>query len=190
MRKPTVNTQPLEVFLRILSNRTPQLCRHRFITTNWDCLLQEVLLAQHWTVQPDWLDNSHVYHLNGTVEILPDNSRRSPFLLVSDSAEKRTRALEADIVFNKMIWDRFFVVVGMSFECKTDKFLLTSLGKVEDDLPIGESSWLVVNPNHTTAEDVAKEIKARLPRADVAILPIGFAELLAADLEDVFRILG
>ena len=33
---------------------------------------------------------------------------------------------------------------GMLFECETDRFLLTALGGVQDDLPIGEAQWIIV----------------------------------------------
>ena len=39
------------------------------------------------------------------------------------------------IAYNKFIWSQTFVVVGMSFECQVDKYLLSALKRVEDDLP-------------------------------------------------------
>ena len=60
-----------------------------------------------------------------------------------------------------------FVVVGMSFECQTDKFLLTALGRVQDDLPIGESQWLVVNPDPAALTASCSRLQQVLPRAEV-----------------------
>ena len=189
MRHRSVRREPYERLLEVLSNNTPPGYRHRFITTNWDYLLQEVLLKQPWEMLPAWLENSHVYHLNGTVEVLPDSSKRSPLLLESDGATQRVSTVEADIVYNKMIWDTLFVIVGMSFECQTDKFLLRTLGRVEDDLPIGESSWLVANRNPQTAEVIRQRIEQALPGAEVQTISIGFSEWIAAGLPEVVAVM-
>jgi hypothetical protein len=111
--------------------------------------------------------SSHVFHLNGTVEHLPDNSNRSPFLLEEDPASQRCFTPEANIAYNYMLWDRAFVVVGMSFECETDKFLLNSISRVEDDLPIGEAIWIVINRNKAALEVSSSRIANALPHATV-----------------------
>jgi len=111
--------------------------------------------------------NSHVFHLNGTVEELEDNPSRSPFLLEEDPASQRCFTPEANIVYNQMLWDRTFIVVGMSFECDTDKFLLSALSRAEDHLPIGESVWVVVNRNQNALDVSGARIAKALPRATV-----------------------
>ncbi len=73
-----------------------------------------------------------------------------------------------------MIWGQFFVVVGMSFECRIDKFLLTMLNKVEDDLPIGESTWLLINPDEMSLEQSALRIQSALPSAIIHKIPYKF----------------
>jgi len=55
----------------------------------------------------------------------------------------------------------------MSFECETDQFLLRALGLVKDDLPIGESSWIVVNPDKSMLDVSCQRINNVLPYASV-----------------------
>lgn len=179
MNDPSVNTGPIRRWLSLIGERTTPRWSHRLITTNWDYLLQKEVSGQGWTVKPDWLENSHVNHLNGTIEELPNNGHRSPFLLESDPPEERRSTIEANLTFEKIIWDRHFVVVGMSFECEMDKFLLQALGAVQDDLPIGESRWLVVNSNVGAAEVAAARIQGVLPNARVEPVLMGFEEWLA-----------
>jgi len=165
MASEIVDTSLIRRFLQFLADQTAPNWRNKFITTNWDYLLQREILALNLNEQPNWLANSHVFHLNGTVEELEDNANRSPFLLEEDPENVRCVTPEANIIYNQMIWDRVFVVVGMSFECDTDKFLLNALGRVEDDLPIGESTWIVVNRNNITLEQSCQRIKQCLPRS-------------------------
>jgi len=63
-----------------------------------------------------------------------------------------------------------FVVVGMSFECEADKYLLRSISGVQDDLPIGESSWYILNPNGLDLANTAQRISVALPRAKITML--------------------
>ena len=89
--------------------------------------------------------------------------------------------------------NRWFVVVGMSFECQMDRFLLRSLQKIEGDLPIGQSTWIIVNPDPAGLEQSVNRIQGALPGATV--LPVamtfrqwmdcGFPELRDAGAMDV-----
>jgi len=167
MNSPNVNCAVIKRFLYLLSTHTQPNWRNRFITTNWDNLLQREIQALNLEVLPAWMANSHVFHLNGTVEELEDNSNRSPFLLEEDPASQRCFTPEANIAYNQMLWDRTFIVVGMSFECDTDKFLLSALNRAEDDLPIGESVWVVVNRNRNALDVSCARIAKALPRATV-----------------------
>lgn len=167
MDKPYIDTGVYRQFLELLAEHTANGWRHRFVTTNWDYLLQREIEALQLQVLPPWLANSHVYHVNGTVECLPDSSHRSPFLLEDDAPEQREFTPEANIVYNFMIWDTLFVVIGMSFECETDRFLLTALNRVEDDLPIGGSRWVVVNLDPTALEVSSTRIQRVLPGSTV-----------------------
>src|SRR3569832_282159 len=139
----------------------------RFFSSYWDYLLQREIIRLDLSVKPSWLANTRVSLFNGTVEELKDNSDRSPFLLEEDPAEQRCFTEEANITNYEILWDRMFVVVGMSFECATDKFLLNALGRAEDHMPIGESIWLVVNRNSKTLESSCSRIARALPRASV-----------------------
>ena len=49
----------------------------------------------------------------------------------------------------------------------TDKFLLHHLSEVQDDLPIGESLWVIVNPDRASLDAVSSRILKVLPRAKV-----------------------
>ena len=180
-----IDTSPYKELLSILSSNTHPDWQHMFITTNWDYLLQREILNMGYTELPKWLSNSHVYHINGTVEELADNSQRSPFLLETDGPEMRMQTNEGNSAFTHMSWGQVFVVVGMSFECEMDKFLLASLNQIEDDLPIGESSWLIVNPNQEALEKSAQAIKTALPRANVYMLNERFDNWVSKKLPEL-----
>lgn len=185
MDTPKVDTSELKVFLRFLSDRTTPPWRHQFYTTNWDYLVQREIESLHLQEQPRWLAETQVYHLNGTVEVLAISANRSNFVLETDQGNARISSLEARTAFDKMIWGRLFVVVGMSFECDVDKFLLKVLGGVEDDLPIGESSWIVVNPNQAALAKSAGHIQAVLPRASVICVETSFGKWLGGGLKEL-----
>lgn len=89
------------------------------------------------------------------------------------------------MTYNQIIWDRAFVVVGMSFECETDKFLLTALNRVEDDLPIGESNWVVVNPDANALQKSCAHITLALPRATVQAIPATLDQWVHDGLREV-----
>jgi hypothetical protein len=173
----SVDTAPIREFLMFLEQHTIPEWRHLFVTTNWDYLLQRDLFKMvHGLAFPGWLHpgaGSHVYHLNGTVEA--GTQHRSCFLLEDDPGPQRVQTTEANCAFNFMICERTFVVVGMSFECETDKFLLTQLNKVEEWMPIGESHWIIVNPNGETSEGVCARIREVLPAAHVESVKSEFA---------------
>lgn len=93
MDRLDVDMTCIRTLLNDLASRTPDGHRHLFGTTNWDYLLQreiEVRSDAEWEgIQPAWLANSHVYHLNGTVEKLANNSHRSAILLEEDDYRQR-----------------------------------------------------------------------------------------------------
>lgn len=180
-----VDTADIKHLLGVLATRTVAPWQHQFFTTNWDYLLQREILNLGLTAQPSWCAETHVNHLNGTVEVLPDNSRRSAVVLESDTGNARTSTLEGDNAFNKLIWNQTFVIVGMSFECEVDKFLLSALRRVEDDLPAGESLWVVVNPNTRALGASSARLKAALPRAKIIEVPMAFGAWLQAKLPEL-----
>ena len=162
-----IDCSDIQNLLQMLSENTVAPWRHLFLTTNWDDLLQRKVQEQNYPVQPAWFANTHVYHLNGTIEELIDNQHRSPFLLETDPVEQRMSSPEANIAFENIIGDQTFVVVGMSFECEMDRFLLRSLARVQDDYPIRESTWIIINPDADELAAVEEKIRAALPHSEV-----------------------
>lgn len=180
-----VDTSDLRLFLRFLAERTTPPWQHQFYTTNWDYLLQREIEGLELKVQPPWWAETHVYHLNGTVEVLANNGNRSNIVIETDQGTARISSPEANVALNSMIWNRHFVVVGMSFECEVDKFLLQVLSEVEDDLPIGESSWIVVNPSQVALAASAGHIHAALPSAKVIRVQMSFGAWLQDGLKEL-----
>lgn len=172
MNSENIDCSTIINLLCILKQHTAPDWRNLFLTTNWDNLLQREICSLGLTTLPPWLSSSHVFHINGTIEDLPNNTHRSPFLLEQDPAAQRCSTVEANKAYNKIIWSRTFVVVGMSFECEMDKFLLSSLARVEDDLPIGESEWFIVNPNGKSLSKSCSHIESALPHAKIHRLQI------------------
>mgnify|MGYP006995578222 FL=1 len=167
LKMDEATTSVYRKFLSILAKKTQAEWRHRFITTNWDYLLQKTIDEKPDEELPWRLADNWVYHLNGTIESLPDNSQRSPFLLESDPSDQRIVSFEANDAYNKMIWDDLFIVIGMSFECQIDKGLLGALRRVEDDMPVGGSRWLILDSSRQTLERVAQNIRSALPRSKI-----------------------
>lgn len=169
MECPQIDTGDLECLLDALAARTLPGWRHRFHTTNWDYLLQTENSARFaaGTLKPRWLASSHVYHHNGTAQPPFGNPFRSKLLLESDPRTARTPSPESNIAFQQLVYSHLFIVVGMSFECAVDRFLLTVLNRVGKDLQVGESVWIVVNPDANTLNDSCSKIRAALPSASV-----------------------
>ena len=183
MNSPEVSVAPYERLLEILATRTADGWSHRFLTTNWDYLLQRTITRLDLKRQPSWLDNSHVLHLNGTVEVLIDNSQRSAFILESDEGAAREPSHEFDAALHEMAWDCHFVVVGMSFECQGDKYILRWLSCIEDDLPVGQSTWLVLNPDPIALAASLNGIQSALPRACVRGSTLTLEDWIASGLD-------
>ena len=185
MNSKNINCSTITNLLGILKQHTAIGWRNLFLTTNWDNLLQREILSLGLTTLPPWLSSSHVFHINGTIEDLSDNTHRSPFLLEQDPATQRCSTVEAKKAYEKIIWDRTFVVVGMSFECEMDKFLLSSLGRVQDDLPIGESEWFVINPDGKSLNKSCSHIQSALPHAKIHRLQFSFDQWLERKLQEL-----
>lgn len=165
---------PYKNLLNKLSASTKHNWHHRFITTNWDYLLEREIENLNLKVAPSWLRNTHVAHLNGTVEELEDNSNRSPFLLETDAATVRKQTIEANITFNNLLWQQTFIVVGVSFTCEMDRSLLHAINQIEDYSPIGESTWLIINHSNEELNQVKKLIKTAIPCSDIKGVKIDF----------------
>jgi len=188
MAQPTVNTLPYKRLLAELAKRTPPGWQHRFLTTNWDTLLQREMDALRLTTAPDWLPETHVFHLNGAVEALRESDgvrRRSPFLLETDAASHRSASVEFNQALQFIVWRKVFVVVGISFSCPTDRGLLAVLHSVEDNLPVGFAWWLLVNQDRESAEAVAALIGAALPKAVVTYVATPFERWVADGMPEL-----
>ena len=120
MESPAISTKVYEDFLSVLSHTSSQWHNY-LVTTNWDFLLQKAINNLNLSFKPDYLANTHVFHLNGTIEELKNNTFRSPFLLETDLPQTRTKNIEANKAFNHMIWQQDFVLVGMSLQCEMDE---------------------------------------------------------------------
>lgn len=167
MSKITPGTGPYKELLDLLATRTCIDWHHRFVTTNWDYLLQKEVNNLQLKIVPKWLPNTHVAHLNGSVENWGDPIQRSEILLETDAASKRRWSLEANKAYNEMIWQKVIIVAGISFRCPTDRGFLDALKNVEDDLPVGESKWIVVNRNLDELELMKSLLKNKFPRCQV-----------------------
>lgn len=185
MSKPEIDASDIRKFLAFIAAGTNEPWQHQFHTTNWDFLLQREISTLDLQVQPTWLANTHVYHLNGTVEDLPDNQNRSPIVLETDSAQDRTWSIESEVAFSKIMWNTTFVMVGISFECEVDKFILTSLNRVQDDLPIGDSTWILINPNSSALRDSSVRIQAALPCAKLITVKSTFGKWLSLGMPEL-----
>jgi hypothetical protein len=78
MNASYIDTRPYKNLLQYLKKSTNQW-HHRFITTNWDYLLQREIEYMGFTIAPHWLPETHVYHLNRTVEDFEDSSFSQSF---------------------------------------------------------------------------------------------------------------
>jgi hypothetical protein len=187
MDEASVDCCVIRNLLGLLERHTAPGWRHLFIRTNWDYLLQREIqaLCPTDTVQPLWFANTHVFHLNGTVEDLTNNAHRSPFLLEQDPAAERCAKVEANKAFGQMVLNRTVVIVGMSFQCQTDQSLLSALGRVQDVLPIGEARWIIVNPDRVTLADSCALLQRVLPRAEVKAVCATLGEWLDARVPEL-----
>jgi len=70
MDSPAVDTCTIRNFLQFLAEHTRDGCRHVFITTNWDYLLQRELDKYEGELNEKSVFTriGGVFHLNGTVE--------------------------------------------------------------------------------------------------------------------------
>ena len=165
---------------------------HRLMTTNWDWLLQSAVNRWidrnragyvPWFLRP----TSHVYHLNGSFE--PGSfSGRSPVILETDAASDRVQSFEANVAFNKLLWSEVVVAVGMSFECDTDRGLLAALRKHEDNVPLGEAHFFLVDCSPETLRSNVEKFSACFPRASITPVFSDFSEWSAKGMPELTRV--
>lgn len=160
---------------------------HTLITTNWDLLLERSLQSVFPGEHPRWLDTTYVAHINGSIEIGLDPAAASPFLLETDGADQRRPSVEANNAFNRLMWSQVVAVIGMSFECTQDRFLLRALAEVEDDLPVGSAVWAIVNPATADCSHTCELVASHLPRARVIPVQRTFEEWVGAGLPEMVK---
>jgi hypothetical protein len=166
MYAPTVSLGVYEDLLSQLANRTRAEWCHKFYTTNWDLLVERAFDGLRLQVHPSWLHHDcFVYHMNGTIEEPRPDSKRSPFLLPDDPFHHRKPALEANMAWGSIVWGGVYVLVGMSLECQVDRFLFYMLNRIQDEVPVGSSPWILVNPDSEALAKAAGLVSAALPRA-------------------------
>ncbi len=187
MDHPDIDTRPYQQLLETLARRTKPGWKHAFFTTNWDYLLQREILRLGLNFVPPWLQDTHVFHLNGTVEYTTSSNilgLRAPFLLERDSFRQRTTSQEFNLALQSLFWRRDFIVVGVSFSCETDRTFLTILRKARL-LAVGAARWHVVDPSPQSGEAVASRIASALPEAKVTSSTTGFAEWVTQGMPEL-----
>jgi hypothetical protein len=125
-----------------------------------------------------------VYHFNGTAEP-GEFENRSPFMLETDAADLRKAAYEANQAFKYLLWSSLIVIVGMSFECDTDRGLLAALKAHEDNVPIGSALFVVVEPGKEALESTCEKLAICFPRAGLLRVNSGFAEWIDAGMPEL-----
>jgi len=188
MYNSSVDCSPYRRLINLMATRTVDGGKHMLLTTNWDYLLQ--LEVNDWIAEnqpgyvPRFLSTSHVFHLNGTAE--PGESpNRSPFLLETDSVSYRKKSYEANKAFNTLLWSTLVVIVGMSFECDTDKGFLAALSAHEDNIPMGEALFVVVDPDKKTLDNIGGKLSKCFPNASQYLVNSGFLEWVNSEMPEL-----
>jgi len=184
IQKPSVHCRTYRRLLNLMAQSTGYSNYHNLITTNWDYLLQLEVNAWIKRNQPGHAPHflgTHVYHLNGTVE--PSESiNRSPFLLETYSASYRKQSYEANKAFNSLLWSSLVVIIGMSFECDSDNGLLAALHANEDNIPLGEALFVVIDPCGENLDNVGRKLSQYFPRAGQQLMNCGLDEWIDSDM--------
>jgi len=184
MNAPHIDTRPYKSLLAHLKKSSNQW-HHQFVTTNWDYLLQREIVEMGLSADPHWLSETGVYHINGSVEELGAINYRSDFLLETDLASMRKQTVEANDAFNHVLWSRYFIIIGMSLSCEMDRSFFYAISRHQDNLPIGESDWLIVNSSQDSLDMVASHIQAAIPRADISVLKVDFGAWVNGPMKEL-----
>lgn len=197
MSRTDLNTNSLNDLMSYLALHTQLNWRHRFHTTNWDYLLQ-IAMDQHLLAnaknserayKPRWLADSHVFHINGTAEYGDDATipaRRSAFVLETDKFDRlKDPPLELMKSLDQFAWGNLFVASGISFECEPDRQIFRLLNLIENSTPVGESHWILVNPDTAANAKLGCVIKSALPDANIHTRNETFATWLKNGLPEL-----
>ena len=189
MSQLPADATPYRRLLEVMATRTVDQGHHRLMTTNWDYLLQRDLNNWIHTNRAGWAPrflSTHgmVYHFNGSAE-RGRFQNRSPFMLETDSAGDRKATYEANRAFNYLLSSDLVVVVGMSFECHSDRGLLAALRAHEDNAPLGSALFVIVEPDQETLESVSAKLTACFPRAKVCPVRLRFEEWIDSGMPEL-----
>ena len=106
-------------------------------------------------------------------------------MLETDSATVRHSTHEANHAFKLVLISTLVVIVGMSFECDTDRGLLGALRTHEDNTPIGEALFIVVDPCSGTLDRTLSTLTEHFPRAGGLRVTMGLSEWLDAGMPEL-----
>lgn len=188
MQNVPIGNNPYSQLLSLLQNKTKPNQKHFFITTNWDYLLQrEINNIITDKTCPPWLLDSHVFHLNGSVEKWDDGRHRTPIALPDDKERIGASSLEFSKAMNFLVSTRLFVVIGLSFSCKVDIRLIEFLKPYEDEMPFGEGRYLIVNNYQQDLDHLGNIIKNNFPRADVVKIASDFKSWVNAQCPNLWQ---
>lgn len=187
LNREAVHGKAYRSLIAKLSQSTSDGWYHRLLTTNWDTLLERELFPAIKVagVVPPWLGmQSHVFHLNGSIEE-GASERRSPFLLEIDAADERVGTIEANKAFGELLWSKCVILAGMSFACATDQAFLAALNRVQDDVPLGEASIYIVNPDQSALDEVSTHVRGALPASKIMPIEKGFEAFIEGGLHEL-----
>ena len=189
MSRLPIDDTPYRRLLDVMATRTVDQGHHRLMTTNWDYLLQRDLNNWVQANRPGWAPrflstHGSVYHFNGSAEP-GDFQNRSPFMLETDSVGTRRATYEANQAFNYLLWSDLVVIIGMSFECQTDRGLLAALRAHEDNVPIGSALFVLVEPHVETLQATYAKLTACFPRAGGLRVHSGFSKWIESGMPEL-----
>lgn len=184
MCKSHVSIEPYRRLVQYLENHTAASWRHRFVTTNWDTLLQKVLDELYPSACPSqWLRDTYVSHLNGSVSRNTNPDFHSDFLLEDDPRGSRREKPQSNMIYNRILVSAYFVILGMSFECQTDASLLRAVQSA--DMRAQRGTWLLVNPSRSSLEQSCSTVKTAMPACRILPVQRGMVEWIEEGLPDL-----
>ena len=76
-----------------------------------------------------------------------------------------------------MIWEKLFVIIGMSFTCEMDRALISYLHSIEDQLPFGEAKWIILDSRKETLDNNYSQFQKNFPAANIITINKEFSKL-------------
>ena len=176
------NTDVYRELFDLLGRQTGGGWKHTFATTNWDTLIEREMTKL--SVPLTWLNNSHVFHLNGSIK---ENRAGTPFLLKDDKRGLREPTTEGNQIYSHINVSSVMLIVGVSFECTTDRSLLIAIQNAK--LLVRTAPWIVVNPCRKALDVVRRRLSCHLPRTSIHTVECGFGEWVRSGTPHLFDLL-